>query len=234
MNNAPVLAAARLPQLVNGAIGQLAAAHLHAIVEPWPGMQAGDLLELFWDGLFIASRLIYAHDLGQPTRLRIPPGFIQPPLGVLHYQILKIGEAPWVSPRCTVAVKLLAPGDACNAARQAENPQLASVSFADSLLRHGVNSRHLKRGVAFRIAPYAHMAALDAITLRWGDVSLDLAPLTTADLGLPIKGRVPAAVAFEAGPDEHLEVTYSVIDYVGNHSGWAPVTRLRVLSPVTC
>lgn len=68
-----------------------------------------------------------------------------------------------------------------------ENQQLAPVIIPDAIRRQGVNPNQIKRGVPLTIEPYLNMAEDDAITLRWGDVRMDLAPITAADIGLPIQ-----------------------------------------------
>jgi hypothetical protein len=57
---------------------------------------------------------------------------------------------------------------------------------------------------------------------------MDLPALGSDDVGQPIKFRVPAALIQEAGDDLHHEVTYCVIDRVGNNSQWAPSRVIQV------
>ncbi|MNF92725.1 hypothetical protein D3C84_753770 [compost metagenome] len=78
------------------------------------------------------------------------------------------------------------------------------------------------------IEPYLNMAADDEITLRWGDVRMDLPRLTANDVGQPIQVWVPPAIIIEAGEDLRLEVTYCILDRVGNNSRWAPARTLKI------
>lgn len=57
---------------------------------------------------------------------------------------------------------------------------------------------------------------------------MDLAALTAADVGLPIQVWVPPAVIVEAGEDLRLDVTYCILDRVGNNSRWAPPRTLKI------
>jgi hypothetical protein len=43
---------------------------------------------------------------------------------------------------------------------------------------------------------------------------------------------VPSAIIIEAGDDSRLEVTYCILDRVGNNSRWAPARTLRIAAHV--
>jgi hypothetical protein len=66
------------------------------------------------------------------------------------------------------------------------------------------------------------MAPRDEITLRWGDLRMDLAALDPAQVGRPIIFIVPPAFISEACIDGAQEITYCIIDRAGNNSRWAP------------
>ncbi|MNE90301.1 hypothetical protein D3C80_1878020 [compost metagenome] len=72
------------------------------------------------------------------------------------------------------------------------------------------------------------MAIDDEITLRWGDARMDLPRLKASDVGQPIQVWVPPAIILEAGEDLRLEVTYCILDRVGNNSRWAPARVLKI------
>jgi hypothetical protein len=57
---------------------------------------------------------------------------------------------------------------------------------------------------------------------------MDLPALTEDQVGRPVEVHVPATLIQEAGDDPHQEITYCVIDRVGNNSLWAPVRSIRV------
>ena len=109
-----------------------------------------------------------------------------------------------------------------------ENQQLAPVTLPETIRRQGVNANQIRRGVPLTIEPYLNMAEGDAITLRWGDVRMDLALITPADIGKPIQVWVPPAIITEAGEDLRLDVTYCILDRVGNNSRWAPPRTLKI------
>lgn len=72
----PLLTAPTLPQAIGNGINALAATHLQVDIAPYPGMDEGDLVELFWNNCFAASRRVTACKIGTVTRLRIPESFV--------------------------------------------------------------------------------------------------------------------------------------------------------------
>lgn len=225
------LALAVLPQMVNGGIGQHAAAQLQVTIAAWPGMSEGDLLELFWEGRYVASSQVRRADVGQPLSLRVPESFVHNGHAHVHYQVLKVGSAPWRSSLVEVLVKLDCPGGLWNQHGCEENQFLPPLVVPAQVLQTGVTAGHAKRGLTLILEPYRHMAAMDAITLQWGDVRIDLPTLLDTQVGKPLKAKIPGSVILESGPDDRLEVTWCVIDRVGNHSGWAPARTVPSLVP---
>jgi hypothetical protein len=64
--------------------------------------------------------------------------------------------------------------------------------------------------------------------LRWGDVRLDLPKIQAKGVSQAVQVWVPSALIVEAGDDCRLEVTYCILDRVGNNSRWAPPPVLRI------
>lgn len=205
-----------LPHVASGGIGRHTAAHLVAQVETGPPMAPGDLLELFCGNRFVVARSLTAQALGQPLELAIPAHLLHNGVQRFHYRLLKPGCCPRRSAPVEVAVKLNGPA------------ALLPIRVAPHYLREGVFAERLGPGLDVRIEPYRNMAEGDAITLSWGDLRLDLAPLPAAELDQPVSARIPTELILEAGADPHLELSYCVLDRVGNASGWAPATCLRV------
>lgn len=222
------LAAPTLALAHKTGINLTAAAHLVVDVQPYPGMDAGDLIELFWNNCYVASRVLTVEDVDAPVSLRVPESFVASGSARIHYRVMQIGQDPALSPAKRVQVKLDCPGGQPAALCGDENQQLAPVTLPDTIRRQGVNANQIKRGIPLTIEPYLNMAEGDEITLRWGDVRMDLATITAADVGLPIQVWVPPAVIVEAGEDLRLDVTYCVIDRVGNNSSWAPPRTLKI------
>ena len=223
-----MLTAPTLPQALRNGINALAATHLQVDIDPYPGMGEGDLIELFWNNCFAASRRVTACKIGQPTHLRIPESFVQDGPARVHYQVMQIGHGPVRSAVTRVRVKTSHPGGYPSDLYGDENQHLPPVGLPETIRRHGVNSSQVRRGIPLTIEPYPNMAIGDAITLRWGDVRMDLPRLRPIEVGQPIQVWVPPAIILEAGEDLRLEVTYCILDRVGNNSRWAPPRRLKI------
>ncbi|MCU1778006.1 hypothetical protein NTD89_13340 [Pseudomonas sp. 14P_5.3_Bac1] len=223
-----MLTAPTLPQANRYGINALAAAQLQVDIAPYPGMEEGDLIELFWNNCFADSRRVSACKIGTPTRLRIPQSFVQDGSAQIHYQVMQIGHGPARSAVTHVRVKTCPPGGQPSPLFSDENQNLAPVSLPDMIRRYGINGSQVRRGIPLSIEPYAHMATGDAITLRWGDVRLDLPTIQSKDVGLTVQVWVPSAVIVEAGDDCRLDVTYCILDRVGNNSRWAPARTLNI------
>lgn len=224
----PKLAPPALEQTHGTGINLMAAANLSLEIEPYDEMDSGDLIELFWDGCYVASRVLNAGDVGSTICLRVPESFIVNGSPCAHYRVMQVGRNPTLSPSARFEVKLDCPGGQPAPGCEEENQYLLPVSLPDVIRRRGVNPSQIKRGVPLTIEPYLNMAEGDEITLRWGDARMDLPPVTQADVGQGIQVWVPPAIIVEAGEDLRLDVTYCVIDLVGNNSRWAPPRTLKI------
>ncbi|MDO7927071.1 hypothetical protein Q6A51_09800 [Pseudomonas sp. KFB-139] len=216
-----------IPQASRHGIGVRIASHLMVHIHPYNDMDEGDLIELFWDGCYVASKILTAFDIDQNIALRVPESFLQNGKARTYYKMMKVGGAPVTSPTRKIWVKLDAPGGQLLDPIEEENQGLAPLSLPPSVVRRGLSSRHMNSGLPITIEPYLNMAPHDEITLRWGDLRMDLPPLTLEDIGEPIDLVVPATLIREAGC-EKLEATYCVIDRVGNNSLWAPPREIKI------
>ncbi|PBQ04999.1 hypothetical protein CCL17_06305 [Pseudomonas congelans] len=209
-------------------IGVRSASQLAVHVAPYERMEEGDLIELFWDGCYVASTILKASDVGNTVVLRVPESFLQNGKARTYYRVMKIGGMPVTSPCRKLWVKLDAPGGQLVSASTEENQGLAPLHVVPSVIQHGLSRRHLEGGLPMTIEPYLNMAVHDEITVRWGDLRMDLPPLTADDVGEPVDLVVPPALIREGGDEQQLEVSYCVIDRVGNNSLWAPPRILRI------
>ncbi|MCG6575197.1 hypothetical protein EGM97_10845 [Pseudomonas sp. AF32] len=227
-SNIPELAAPTLVNAHRTGINLTSAARLEVTIAPYPGMDAGDLIELFWDNCYVGSRLLTEADVQASITLRIPESFIINGTSRIHYRVMQVGRGPALSATQRVQVKLDCPGGQPSVLSGDENQGLAPVRIPVAIRRHGVNPSQIKRGVPLTIEPYLNMAADDAITVRWGDVRMDLPRIKPCEVGQPVNVWVPAQVILEAGEDLRLEVTYCILDRVGNNSHWAPPRTLKI------
>ncbi|SDV07560.1 hypothetical protein [Pseudomonas mucidolens] len=225
-----MLAAPTLPQAHRHGINAFAASRLLVDIAPYPNMGKGDLIELFWNNCFAASRCLQATDIGLSSHLRVPQSFVQNGTARLHYRVMQVGRGAARSAITRVQVKTDYPGGQPSALCGEENQNLAPVVLPEMIRRHGVNSRQIRRGVPLVIEPYLNMAAGDDITLRWGDSRLDLPRIQARDVSHRVHVWVPPALIQEAGADHRLDVTYCILDRVGNNSRWAPGLTLMLFS----
>ncbi len=210
------LAPAHVPQARNSFIGAHAAQDLQVHIEPWPQRQDHDQVAVFWNGTFVDAR---PAALAGHEAFSIPPWLIGNGVAHVRYQVLRVGQRPWCSPNLRLWVKLKCPGG--GQLGDDINPSLAPLGLAARLLDQPVRLHALGAGLAFSLAPWRHMAADDAATLRWGDRRLDLPAVTAKQVGRALRGLIPASLIHEAGPHGYTEVSYCIIDRAGNHSGWA-------------
>lgn len=224
----PSLAPPTLPQANKAGINILAATDLRVDIEPYADMDTGDLIELFWDGHFVASCVLATQEVGHTVNLRVPESFIVSGTNCVHYRVMQVGRKPALSVAARIQVKLDCPGGQFAQLLGDENQFLAPVNLPLSIRCRGLNTRQVQRGVPLTIEPYINMAEGDEITLRWGDIRMDLPRLKACDVNRPVQVWVPPAIITEAGEDLRLEVTYCVLDRVGNNSRWAPARTLRI------
>lgn len=216
-----------LPDVAHEGIGLAAASNLRACIQTNAAMQTGDVLELFWGNCFVAAHQLSTNDLDQHISLQVPRTLLHPGVNRVHYRLLKPGYRPVKSPSLQVLIKLACPGGD-TLCETTENPALAPLSLAPAIVRHGLDLQRLGPTLPFRIAPYLNMAEGDEITLRWGDVRLDLPALDADAIGLAVHGEIPRALVIEAGADDFLDISYCVLDRVGNSSQWAAPLQVKV------
>lgn len=224
----PKLFAPYLPQANKHGIGVVAASHLAVNIDPYPDMDIGDLIELFWCDSYVASKVLTAADIGYTSVLHVPESFLQTGKAKTYYTVKKIGGLPVQSPSSKLWVKLDPPGGQLIDQMMSENQGLTALAFSTAVMRNGITEKHTEKGVGVTIEPYPNMDAYDEITLRWGDSRIDLPVITREQVGRPITFHVPGAFIKEAGTDLHHEVTYCIIDRVGNNSLWAPPRTIKV------
>jgi hypothetical protein len=217
-----------LPQANKHGIGLAAACNLAVNIDPYPDMDIGDLIELFWGDCYVASKVLTASDIGYTSILHVPESFLNTGKVKTWYSVKKVGGAPVQSPSSKLWVKLEPPGGQMIEPTLDENQGLPALSFSTAVMRDGLGVKHINKGTDVVIRPYPNMDAYDEITLRWGDSRIDLPVVTHDQIGKSITFHVPGSLIKEAGTDEHHEVTYCIIDRVGNNSRWAPPRFIKV------
>ncbi|MFQ6573514.1 hypothetical protein [Pseudomonas sp. UM16] len=224
VSQGPELSPPALPGINPAGIGRYSAARLRARVNIEPPMEAGDLLAMFWGQRFVAAHTLQVHQPDGSVDFRIPGILLHNGIQRLHYRLLKPGCRPLRSPELHVLVKLDCPGG--SDARE----HLQPLQLNSRLRREGLFLNDLNDDLPCSLAPYRHMAEGDSITLRWGDLRLDLPALKQSQVGNPLQAKIPLSLIQESGPDPHLDLSYCILDRVGNRSQWAPAVQLRVFA----
>lgn len=224
VSQGPELSPPFLPGIHRAGIGRHSAARLRARVQLQPPMEAGDLLALFWGQRFVAAHTLHTREADDSIDFKIPASLLHTGIHRLHYRVLKPGNRPLRSPELQVQVKLDCPGG------NGVHEHLQALQLASGWRHKGVYLDHLGGDLPCTLPPYRHMAEGDQITLRWGDLRLDLPTLKPPQVGQPLQTHIPLALIQEAGPDPHLELSYCILDRVGNRSPWAPAVELRVFA----
>lgn len=222
VSQGPELSPPALPGINAGGIGRHSAARLRARVQIQPPMEAGDLVTLFWGQRFVAAHTLQTQEADDSIDFRVPAALLHSGIHRLHYRLLKPGSRPLRSPELQVLAKLDCPGG------NGAHAHLQPVQLASQLRREGLFLNSLCGDLPCTLAPYQNMAKGDRVTLRWGDLRFDLPTLKQCQVGHPLQAKIPLALIHEGGPDPHLELSYCILDRVGNCSQWAPAAYLRV------
>ncbi|MEG0248635.1 MAG: hypothetical protein RR726_40070, partial [Pseudomonas sp.] len=213
-----------LPDINAGGIARNTATRLRARVYIKPPMEAGDLLTLFWGQRFVAAHTLQAREPDDCVDFRVPSYLLQNGTQCLHYRLFKPGNHPLRSPYLVVQVKLDCPGGS------GTHELLQPLLLASRLRREGVCLDTLIDDLPCTLPPYRHMAEGDQITVRWGDLRVDLPALKQHQVGHPLQLNIPLSLIKESGCDPYLELSYCILDRVGNCSQWAPDVVLQVHS----
>ena len=57
-------------------------------------MDEGDLIELFWNRCYVASRVRTRDEVGEAVSLRVPESFIVDGTASIHYRLMQVGQGP--------------------------------------------------------------------------------------------------------------------------------------------
>jgi hypothetical protein len=119
-----------------------------------------------------------------------------------------------------VLIKTTLPGGPDPDPTEAFHQGLAPIEVARDILDNGVTKDYLddNNGVPITIAPYENMRKNSTIFVLWGDIQIKLPPVTTGQVGKPIKFTIPKNRLTNLPPVNPLLLTYRLQDVVDNHS----------------
>lgn len=103
-SKSPELAAPTLANAHPTGINITNAAHLEVAIAPYPGMDTGDLIELFWDNCYVGSRVLSQADVLGNITMRVPESFIVNGTSRIHYRVMQVGRGTELSAKQQVLV----------------------------------------------------------------------------------------------------------------------------------
>lgn len=182
------------------------------------GTQAGDYVELFWNGRDVQHFEVNDGHLSSGViSFSVPPQDIpdSPPDTQVYYRLTtRQGGNQDSSPTRPVVVKRTVPGDPDpDNTTPVTNENLPPPRGVPPVLS-------VPQDVDITVDPWLEMHVGDVLTLYWGGTrhSVRNPPLTDLQLGQPQTVRVPAQTVVDAGDSEKLIVNYEIRDVVNNWS----------------
>jgi len=191
---------------------------LIVVIQPYPNMQSGDTIKLYWADKVVAFKKVLPGQVGALITLNVPSDKI--PQGH-HSMFIDVGGKRSAS--VTTEVVYGQPGLGANG----EVVELPAPNVA--VPTTGViEQAHAKSKVKVTIAPYSGMKAHDRIYLFWGEELATEHVVTSGQIGKPIVLEVDEAAIRRAGDSDRVPVYYYIEDEVGNESEWSADTWVNV------
>lgn len=210
---------------------------------PWPQMNVGDQLQIFWGkDAEVLQKTIGPSEVNKVLSLFIPSARIPQGPATVSYGVTRVGQASEPSEDLQVLVKLTRPGGHDDSTEPGHSKLIMRIP--QIILDGGIDAENIAAGVNITIEPYPNISALDVIRLSWGGVFTLSAPLSQdeADGKTPIVVHITEAIIREAGDSDGfgLSVAFEVYDQVQNRSeDWSAaqrvvvtIDRTRLLAPI--
>ncbi|MEX6663592.1 hypothetical protein [Pseudomonas sp. W2-17] len=194
---------------------------MFTLVDPWPHMEIGDRVDIYWGDVFAEGREVVAADVNERMFFYLPTDLIQPDWAEKVFYSLthaSSGETDDSVP-LRLRVKLDRPGGKDRDPHLPGHSELAAPQLPQDVVTNGVDAEWAKKGVPVTIATYPGRAARDTVELRWGVVSISrLITELEAAGDDPVVITVDQAAILAAGDSTNLLVHYQVYDEVWNFS----------------
>ncbi|MDF9618046.1 hypothetical protein P5705_10360 [Pseudomonas entomophila] len=224
-------------------------AGLEVIVQAYVNMAMGDIIDVFWRNLKVASGVVaappadgQAPNPGQPgahfllyvaaekvpgfVRSGIPPSpeQIQGVVSELWYTVKRLGSTnAESSKRLNVLSRMVEPGGVDPEPDRPGHFRLEPAQVA--VPAGGVTG---KQDIQVTLKPYLYMRAYDLIVLSWGGIFVKREVLP-AEVGKPLVITVSKAVIRDAGESDNLIVSYRITDEVQRQSSdWSLRAFIKV------
>lgn len=191
---------------VSGDLINEGSAGLPVVIQSYSKMQVDDVIKIYWDDDLVWTHKVRAGQDGQPLTFNIPTEDIPAGITELYCSVTPVdSESEEQSPHLSVLVRLNYPGE--NAANE--------DSLAPPLVSHDKIELD-SQGVQVTIPVYSKMRRYDRIYLSWSDHTLEH-EVKSNEVGKAVVIDIPDTVV-EGASDADLDISYYVVDEVGNES----------------
>jgi hypothetical protein len=204
------------------------------IVDPWVGMAMYDNCKMYFDGVEVGTIPVDESNLNKRLEFKVPKDQVTNGEALILYTVQRLGQDPVSSePVRRMWVQLTQPGGTDSDSEEGNSGLIYALSPDPS---NGVNEDLARRGIRMTIVPYENIAIFDTIRCRWGDQVVTYYPVTREQIDDPTNHPIfvtfTEGVIRAQGNGNNIEVTYQVVDRVGNlpdpKARWAKITYVSV------
>ncbi|MBH3443259.1 Ig-like domain-containing protein [Pseudomonas moraviensis] len=208
-------------------------AGIYSLIDPYPGMGAGDEILVLWNGKVIHQLKVKAEEVNERLFFFLPTAEIAPGYSECYYQVTRLGEPLPDDP--SVALKLLVKLDLPAGEDEEQHlpwhSHLDMVGLPEDVIDNGVSEDWANTGVPLTIKHYRGSRARDVIWVRWGSTLLAPHVVTQGEAEGTQEIVIIALPAdiLTAGDSSSLPIRYEIHDEVWNWcEKWSKETRIPV------
>lgn len=198
---------------VSGDLINEGSAGLPVVVQAYPNMQVDDVIKVYWSDDLVWTHRVRQGQTGVPLTLNIPPEDIPEGITELYYSVTPTGtDSEEQSARLNVLVRFNYPGEDAANMDELAAPQVSHTTIE-------LDSTNVK----VTIPAYAKMRRYDRIHLSWSGHVLEH-EVKRNEVGRAVVIDIPQD-AVNGTSDANVEISYYVVDEVGNESAdWSADT----------
>ncbi|WP_252089040.1 Ig-like domain-containing protein [Pseudomonas sp. MWU13-3659] len=211
---------------VNSCLLQPEPQGLVAMVQRYPDMRVGDLLEMFWHAPGLEAKplcavYVEAGQLGSDVPVYLPSEQAVEGIADLYCRVTRQGAEVGRSTPLSVLCKPSLPGGPDPSPETAWHGGLGAPTLVSPIIADA--------SAWVEVPPWLYMQAGGMLQLAWGDQLVEYR-FTDEEVGQPLRIEVPARLIGDAGNSARLPVRYRIIDVVGDTSEkWSAITWVSVL-----
>jgi hypothetical protein len=208
-------------------------AGIFSVIDPYPGMGAGDDIEILWNDKVIHKLKIKLEDVNERLFFYLPTTEIAPGYSECYCQVTRSGEPLPDNPSAvlTLLVKLNLPAGEDEEQHLPWHSHLDLVGLPQDVIDNGVSEEWSSKGVPMTIKHYREITVRDVIWVYWGSVLLTPHIVTEAEAA-GIEEIVITATPGDiktAGDNAAMPIRYEIHDEVWNWcEKWSKQTSVKV------